>query len=189
MHPRIRQLVDYLDTQRAALLAAAAACPAERWAERPGPDRWSMSELCEHLHLVEHACARVIAKRAVEARDAGHPAEAETAPVLDALDAFGLTVRTPPRQAPERVVPTGGWSRERARAALESSRAELRAGIAAGDGLALGTVKHTHARLGEIDLYQWILFIGQHEARHAAQAREIASELAARQSSTSESVT
>jgi hypothetical protein len=33
--------------------------------------------------------------------------------------------------------------------------------------------------LGEIDLYQWILFVGQHEKRHLSQLEEIAEQLRA----------
>jgi hypothetical protein len=36
-----------------------------------------------------------------------------------------------------------------------------------------------HPVLGPIDLYQWILFVAVHEARHTAQIREIAAALAA----------
>jgi len=48
-----------------------------------------------------------------------------------------------------------------------------------GDGLALGELRHTHMRFGEIDLYQWILFVGIHERRHTSQLREVAEQLAA----------
>jgi hypothetical protein len=41
------------------------------------------------------------------------------------------------------------------------------------DGLALGALRWAHPALGELDLYQYILFIGQHEARHARQIVEI----------------
>jgi hypothetical protein len=29
--------------------------------------------------------------------------------------------------------------------------------------------KHTHPVLGELDLYQWLIFVGQHEGRHKKQ--------------------
>ena len=51
----------------------------------------------------------------------------------------------------------------------------LRAALADADGLALGMITHVHPVLGEIDLYQWILFVGQHEARHVAQITEVVS--------------
>jgi hypothetical protein len=145
--------------------------------ERPVPGRWSLTELFEHLYKVEHSCARAIAKGVAEARAAGHPPEEETSSVLGGLDGRELTNRSKPLQAPDRVVPEAGWTREQALEGLATSRAELHAAMDAGDGLALGSVHLTHARLGEIDLYQWILFIGQHEMRHVAQAREISEQL------------
>jgi uncharacterized damage-inducible protein DinB len=177
MHPRLTELRDYVDAQRSALLSGACALPRSRWTERPAPDRWSVVELFEHLYRVEHSCARVIAKGVAEAREAGHPAEVSTTSVLGALDEFKLRDRTEKRVAPERAAPTGEWSPEQAFAMLTASRAELHDAIRAADGLALGSIHQTHARLGEIDLYKWILFVGEHEARHAQQAAEIAEQL------------
>lgn len=177
MHPRLSELRDHVDAQRSALLSAASVLPSERWMERPGPDQWSVVELLEHLYKVEHSCARMIAKGVAEARAAGHPAETSTESVLGDLDTFGFRDRTQKRQVPERVAPAGGWSPEEALEKLTASRAELHDVIRAADGLALGSIHQTHARLGELDLYQWILFVGEHEARHAQQAAEIAEQL------------
>jgi hypothetical protein len=52
---------------------------------------------------------------------------------------------------------------------LESSRDALRTAVVSANGLALGEIKHTHAILGELDLYQWLIFVGQHEGRHRKQ--------------------
>ena len=52
---------------------------------------------------------------------------------------------------------------------LESSREALRAAVVSASGLSLGEIKHTHPILGELDLYQWLIFVGQHEGRHKKQ--------------------
>jgi uncharacterized damage-inducible protein DinB len=179
MHPRLSELRDYVDAQRSALLSAASTLPAERWTEHPASGRWSIAELFEHLYKVEHSCARVIARGVADARAAGHPMETDDHSVLGTLDQFGLRDRAQRREVPERVAPTGTWTAAEAREKLEASRAELHEAIRAGDGLALGTVYQTHARLGELDLYRWILFVGEHEARHAQQAAEIVEQLGA----------
>lgn len=173
MHTRLSEIAAYVDAQRAQLLAACEALPEDKWTARPAPDAWSVSDVFEHLHRVERGSARLVAKLAAEARAAGHPPEVEESSVLGSLAHANLTDRSNKLVSPERVAPEGGWTRTAALAALAGSREELHAAIAAADGLALGTVKHAHARLGEIDLYQWILFIGQHEARHAGQVTEI----------------
>jgi AraC-like DNA-binding protein len=179
MHSRLAELRAFVDAQRSALLSAASPVPLDRWAERPAPDRWSLTDLFEHLYRVESVCARVVEKRALEARAAGHPAETETSSMLGALDGARLTDRSRKLAAPERVAPIGGWTREQALESLARSRGTLHDGFRAAEGLALCTVTAPHPRLGEIDLYQWILFIGQHEQRHVAQAAEIAERLGA----------
>lgn len=184
MHPRLTELRDHVDAQRSALLSAAASLPIDRWTEPPSPGRWSMVELLEHLYKVEHSCARVIARGVEAAREAGHPPETDDRSVLGTLDAFGLRNRDQRRAVPERVAPGGGWSPPEALEKLTESRAELHEAIRAADGLALGTVYQTHARLGDIDLYRWILFVGEHEARHVQQAAEIAEQLGGTAAST-----
>jgi hypothetical protein len=179
MHPRLTELRDHVDRQRSALLAAASSLPTDRWTERPAPERWSMVELFEHLYKVEHGCARVIGKAALEARASGHPAETDESSVLDRLDFAGLRDRSQRRDVPDRVAPAGGWSPAEALEKLTTSRAELHDAIRVADGMALGSIIQTHARLGDLDLYNWILFVAEHEARHAQQAAEIAEQLGA----------
>jgi hypothetical protein len=60
---------------------------------------------------------------------------------------------------------------------LDESRRTLRASLPALDGLALGEISYAHPLLGRLTIYQWLLFLGQHEARHADQIREIAGRL------------
>ena len=177
MHRRISELVEYADAARAALLEAAATIPAERFAERPEPERWSAAELLEHLARVESGCARVIAKRAAGARASGIAAERDESSMLGALDGRRVTDRSHKLTAPEIVAPAGGFTREGSLEALGKSRVEFKRAVADADGLALGEVRHTHVVLGELDLYQWILFVGQHERRHLAQLEEIAAQL------------
>ena len=177
MHRRISELLDFADAARAALLDVAANIPAERFAERPEADRWSAAELLEHLARVESGCANVIAKRAARARESGVGVERDDGSMLGALDGRHVTDRSRKLKAPEIVAPAGGFTRDAALDALSKSRAEFTRAVADADGLALGEVRHTHVVLGEIDLYQWMLFVGQHERRHLSQLQEIAEQL------------
>lgn len=174
MHPRLTELLDYLDARRAAVLDAASALPSERWTVRAAPDRWSVAEVCWHLQRVESGVAKLIRKRAAEARAQGHPAEDAEGSLLGALEGRRVTDRTVRIQAPPQVTPTEVLSAAAVQALLNESRAMLRAVIADADGLALGSITHPHPVLGEIDLYQWILFVGQHEERHVSQIAEAA---------------
>src|SRR4051812_38481481 len=128
MHPRIHEVLSYLDTRRDELRAAVDAVPAGLRETRPAPERWSAAEVVEHLAMVEGRMARgIFAKRIDEARAKGVGMERETTPVGPSFDAGGLVDRTMPRTAPEPVVPQGGKDAETAWAELQQVRAGLRA--------------------------------------------------------------
>jgi len=178
MHPRSAELTEYLAQQRRAVLAAASAVPTEQWMERPAADRWSVSQILEHLYRVESGTAALVAKRIAKARDAGHPLERETSSVLGTLERFAVSDRGRRLVAPAIAEPLENPDRETAERHLSESRAALFSAIESGDGLALGEIRHTHLRFGELNLYEWILFIGEHEKRHALQIEEVAAQLA-----------
>lgn len=174
MHPRLTELLDYLEAQRNRVRGAANRLPRDRWAIRPSPDRWSVAEVIWHLQRVERGVAKLIAKRASEAKAVGHPAEVSTTSVIDLLDGRRVDDRTALLVAPPQVSPPEPVDPHEVERQLEESRAMLHDAIAAADGLALGSIVHPHPVLGEINLYQWILFVGLHEARHAGQIDEVA---------------
>ena len=179
MHPRIAELLDYLDSRRELLRAAVARVPAERRSRRPAPDRWSVADLLEHLTLVEGGVARLLAKRVAEAPASGLGAETSTTPLLDTMDLARTLDRGRRLVAPGPVQPRAGLDADAALDALERTRVALREAVLAADGLALGGQTATHPVLGPITLYEWIAFVGTHEERHTAQVDEIADALAA----------
>jgi uncharacterized damage-inducible protein DinB len=177
MHPRLAELSEHLAHQRRNLLDAASTVPEGRWQTRPSGGQWSVSEILEHLHRVERGTAAMLAKRITEARAAGHPEETETGSVLGTLDQFRVSHLDRKLVAPDRVTPTDNPDRATIERLLAESRSALERAMASGDGLALGAIKHTHLRFGELDLYQWLLFVAEHEKRHTAQLREVARQL------------
>jgi DinB family protein len=177
MHPRLDELVDYAGAQRAVLLSALALIP-EALRDRPaGPDTWSAAEVLEHLHRVERGIARLLVYGRGRAEAEGIGEERDDSSVMACMDQFHLIRRGPRISAPEQVRPRGEYSAARALVALAESRQALLSAVEAVDGLALGEIVHSHPWLGELNLYQWVLFLGQHEARHAAQIQEIAAQL------------
>ncbi|HEX7977529.1 MAG TPA: DinB family protein [Gemmatimonadaceae bacterium] len=178
MHSRLAELSEHLAARRRELLDVASAVPSDSWQTRPGEGRWSVSEVLQHLYQVERSCAAVVGKRIAEARDAGHPAERESGSVLGSIDHILAPTLDRKLVAPERAQPAENPDRETAERRLAESRAALLAAMESGDGLALGEIRHTHLRFGELDLYQWCLFVAEHEKRHTTQLREVAAQLA-----------
>jgi hypothetical protein len=51
MHPQLQAVIDDFDAAQRRLHALAASAPAEMWAQRPDPRRWSAAECVAHLNL------------------------------------------------------------------------------------------------------------------------------------------
>ena len=173
MHPRTEELLRHLDTQHDRLRAAVDSVPRTKREVKPSPDRWSVAEVLEHLSIVETRIERVFSKRLAEARVAGLGAERNAAPVVGTIDMDRVLDRTRRITAAETALPTGKLDADAAWAAVEQARNTLCNAVRDADGLALGDVIHPHPVLGPINLYQWIAFVGGHEARHAAQVLEL----------------
>jgi uncharacterized damage-inducible protein DinB len=181
MHPRTEELLQYLDAQREILRAAVESVPAERREVSPEPGRWSVAGILEHLSRVETSIARLFTFRLTEAQARGLGPETETTPILATLGMEILQDRNRRVTASEAAQPHAQLDADAAWTALEAAGAAFREAFLAGDGLALGEIVHPHSALGPYTLYHWAAFVGAHEARHAAQIREIAAVLAERQ--------
>lgn len=180
MRRRLAELVEFAEGQRAALLVAVAAVPEDRREERVAPECWSVAEVLEHLHRVERGMIRLSEYALQQVKQRGVGPEASDESLLGALDAFQLSRRTTRIPAPERVMPSGQYTAAQMLAKLGESRHTLLALLPALDGFALGEITFPHPLLGPLDLYQWLLFLGQHEARHTDQIQEIATRLTER---------
>ncbi len=174
MHPHLAEVFALLDESRAALRAAAATVDPEMRARRPGPDRWSVNEILEHLALVERAFDVTVGEAIAKARAAGLTNERDPrVPLSDDLRTV-IRDRTERRHAPRTVIPTGTLDEAAAWADVEDARQRFRETVSRADGLALGSVTADHRRWGALTMYQWIEALATHEARHAEQIAEAA---------------
>lgn len=174
LHPRIEELVEHLQETRAALLDAVHRVPRDRGDARVVEGRWTVGEVLDHVSRVEAGYARLLAKRVGDARAKGLPRETETSSILGGMESAGLTDRSRRLEAPEIVVPRQGATVAEGLAALAASRAAVRAALLDANGLALGTLTQQHPYFGTLDMYQWGVFLGLHDLRHAEQVRELA---------------
>jgi hypothetical protein len=170
MHPRLAELLEYVDAETEALRAAYEAVPAERRATRPAPDRWSPAEVIHHLAIVERRVTSRLAQLIEQARALAP--ETDTAPLTPAVRMARLSDRTRRFVTSEAGEPRDTVS-SRVWEEFEEVRRGFRRVIAEGDGLALGAVSAPHPALGIFSAYEWIAFAGAHAARHADQIREM----------------
>ena len=169
MHPRLAEIDAFLENTRAAIVRAVANVSEEEAARRPEEGAWSVNEILTHLSLVEPGVAKRISKSVGIAKGEGLERETRDSSVLASLDGAGLDFLRQKQVAPEFVEPKAVLPLPEALAMLARSREGLRHAMAAADGWALEKVVAPHPRLGTIDMYQWLLFLGHHERRHLAQ--------------------
>jgi DinB superfamily len=169
MHARLAEAMDYVEEKRKELLESFRGIPEEKLHYRVSESSWTIAQILEHLRLVETGVARLISKRAGQARAAGAREEKSAESIMPSFDPYAARLASAVLQSPEPVRPRLDVNHADALAGLEISREALRAAAGSANGLALGEIKHTHPILGELDLYQWLIFLGGHEERHKKQ--------------------
>lgn len=156
-----------LTISREALLREFAMVPDELTNARPVDDVWSAAEILDHLAAVERRVGAFLAK-SIEGRP-----DDDVIPDIDpdvftrSVDALFATYAAGPVKSTQ--VPSRDSSRAQLLETLEGTRTDLLRLIDAARGIDLSKIKGPHPVLGELDLYQFLMFIARHEDRHRGQ--------------------
>jgi uncharacterized damage-inducible protein DinB len=161
--------VKYLEDTRAKFLASIDGVSDAQWTFKPGPDRWSIAEVAEHIAISETTILQLVTDRILKTPKApADPARPTDAKVMEVI-----TDRSGKAQAPEMLKPTNRWP----------NRAALTKEFEAARTRTIDYVRTTkddlrghampHPALQTIDGYQWVLLLAAHSARHTAQIEEV----------------
>lgn len=157
-----------LERTRAGLVEATAGLSAAQWKFKPGPDRWSLAEIVEHIALTEDFLLENTSQKVMQA-PAGKPDRDYKS--TDKMILNAIADRTQKAQAPESLRPTGRWSPEEALQHFLKSRTRTVEFLKSTPGLRDHVV---NSPLGTpMDAYQWLLFISAHSERHTKQILEV----------------
>jgi uncharacterized damage-inducible protein DinB len=169
-YQNIGDIYDELDAVRARLTARAEALTPAQAAFRPTPDSWSPAEVIEHLSISEAGITRAIVGLLTQAEAAGAVASGFTP-----FSLAGLAEKAAGQKfnAPDILKPTSEVSVAEALERLRHSRAALHALRPRLEAADASAYHFPHPAFGPINGYQWLAFIGVHEARHAAQIKNI----------------
>jgi hypothetical protein len=167
--PRIDLLEQELTRRREELESAVAAVPPESRGWAPKDGAWSVAFVVEHLAHTERSVTGLLAKlmRGVSPRTGEKFSRDHFLRHIDMPWFLDRTRRI------EGAQPSGGMSADEAWASLQNTRRDLLAVLREGDGLRLEDKSFNHPTGMPLDGYQWTAFLALHEARHAAQIREI----------------
>lgn len=163
------ELLGYLDETRARLVETAHAMNPTFAQIRPRDEEWSAAENLSHLAAVEQSVLRLVAKAIEESRDIELGVDESAESVLGSLDRFRVASGVPKVIAPERIAPEPNASVADSLASLTATREQLREFMLGCGDLNLSAIKRPHPMLRDLNLYQWVLFVAQHEERHRQQ--------------------
>jgi hypothetical protein len=166
---RLAEIVDYIEVARERLLEAAKGVNPSFAEIRPHRGSWCVTEILMHLAMTEGLVARIISRSVALGREQEVGAETSEESLLSSLDEFSIAESPTPLTAPERITPPRDATMEQALGALDASRRALREALHDADGMNLGALTRQHPVFGELTIYQWALFVGQHEERHTRQ--------------------
>ena len=160
----------YLESTKKGIVDATKGLSEAQWNFKPGPDRWSIAQVMEHLAAAEDLLRgmdqeQVMKSPAVPLRDAAEIKKADE----------GVLALVPDRsrkvQAPDPLKPTNRFGSP---AEAESHFLESRATTEQ----FLKTTPDLRAHvgdspLGKLDAYEFVLFIAAHSERHTKQMLEV----------------
>lgn len=169
MHPRLAEVMKYAEESREELLAALAGIDATRAARSPEGGGWSVAEIVEHLHLVEHSSLRALFRALRNARAGGLRNESDDTSLSPLIAEIDSRIGAGGRMAPEFTRPKSADPLPELVARLAESREGLRTWAREADGAALEDAHFPHPALGELSLYGWVVMLGAHERHHTAQ--------------------
>ena len=164
----VAEIFDDIDATRARLLQSVEGLSDAQENFRPAPEKWSAAEVLEHLSIIERRVTKLIAALLDKAEADGRPRDAVEPFAPVSVAEFVEQSRTQKFNAPEGARPEGlpladSLSNLRdSRAALQALRPRVERADCAG-------VRFPHPAWGPLNLYQWVAFVGAHEARHLSQ--------------------
>jgi hypothetical protein len=158
-----------MDQTRAALVSAAREMNPSLAQIRPRADVWSAADNLAHLALVEENVVRLMSKSIEDARAGGVGPDISDASFMQSLDRWRLPEPEMKVIAPARITPDASKSVDESLASLDGSRQRLRGLLLDNCEVDLTAIKRPHPLLRELDMYQWALFVAQHEERHRRQ--------------------
>ncbi len=161
----------HLQTTHDKFVQSIAGLSQKQWTFKPGPDRWSVAEVAEHITVSESAILGLIQKQVMASPAA--PEKREQVKGKDEMLLQKVPDRSHKAQAPEFLRPTGRWATEAdlTKAFEESRKVTMDYVRTTSDDLR----DHffDHPVFGTMDGYQWLLLLSSHSARHTAQIEEV----------------
>jgi uncharacterized damage-inducible protein DinB len=145
-------------------------------ATRPHGEGWSITEIVEHLTMVEFGTVRICTKLVNEAKQSGKLSNGRVE-LSSVFAERSAQVSTQRLEAPDRVYPTGKVTILESFERMDSNKRlldDMRPNLERYD---LSQHKFAHPYFGDITAAEWLVLLGGHELRHTKQIEKILEKL------------
>src|SRR5262245_27373107 len=140
---------------------------------RPAPDRWTIAENVEHISIVNSGFLRLTYKLLKQAEAAPRPARGNLQ--MSALTLTDNGELLGKMEAPEIVRPKGDVPVAQSISKNQQAIDDLFKLQPRLDSIDLSELNWPHPMLGQLNLYQWLLLLGEHVERHRLQIETVKS--------------
>ena len=172
IYTSVAQIFENIEQTRDRLYSTVGELSSEQQASRPAADRWSATDIVEHLAIMEDRLGRMMKVMLTKAESASTPSSGVPVQMEPfSLDRFIERARDEKFTAPEAVRPSGKEGLSALLEKLRNSREDLHALRTRIEAIDLSTTTYPHPAFGPLNFYQWLAFIGIHEERHLAQLK------------------
>ena len=165
------KVIKLLKDSQAETLAALEKLSDEQLKFKPAPERWSVSEVAEHILLAEGLLFGAVQRAIATAPNPDW--EAKTKGKTEFLEDV-LAGRKGKAQAPESIVPSGKLTRQELITKFKEARAKtMKFTEETQVPLKAHTMDHPFPVFGTLNAYQWLIYIPLHNIRHNKQIAEV----------------
>lgn len=157
-----------LNRTRTGVVEATKGLSEAQWKFKPGPGRWSVAEVLEHIVITEDFLLENTSQKVMQAPAGKADRDYKS---IDKMVLSAIADRTQKVQAPDPLIPSGRRSPQESLDHFLKSRARTMQFLESTPGLREHVVD---SPLGQpLDAYQWLLYISAHSERHTKQILEV----------------
>ncbi len=139
---------------------------------RENGEGWTIAEIIEHLGIVEGGISKIFERLLIKAEAEGQASDGRFDPPLS-IDELIKSAAGRKFEAPAHARPEGIKSVEESLVVLEATREALIGLRSRIETVDLSETVFPHPAFGNLNLYQWLIFLGLHERRHLDQMKRI----------------
>jgi hypothetical protein len=167
----IKFLTDYMKQTKKDFLKSIKGVSEEQWKFKAAPDRWSIAEVAEHITLSEDFIGSSIKDKMMKGTATAEQKE-KTKGKEDQVIQM-ITDRSKKAQAPEQLKPAGKFANAKEVEKLFSEKRDANIKWAKATGEPELRNHIAPGPIGDLDTYQWLLFMAAHSKRHTLQIEEV----------------